>query len=116
MPWFILLGLGFLTGIAISNAWLRHHVLTLIIWISKSLRWIFSGLIWVCEWLQDELDDIDYVPQIRMPIQNQKIKEHVVEKPRKADAFNIETASQSEVLKYIHDHPEQVSVNRRGGE
>jgi hypothetical protein len=116
MPWFIILGIGFLTGFAITNAWLRHHALTLIIWISKASMWIMNGLVLGCEWLQDKFDDLDYLPNTKVQTkleQPQKIKEQKVEKPKGID---FTTATTEDVLQYIHDHPEQVSVKRKGGE
>ena len=123
MPWYIIFCVWFLSGFSITNAWLRHYVLTMIIWTCKGLRWCtkesFSGLIWLCEWTQDTFDDIDAMPIKHTIKPYQKIKHTMVEKPH-AQQFDFAHATDDELQSYIRqqlkDHPDQVTVKRRGGD
>jgi len=111
MPWYILVCIGFLIGLAITNGWLRHHTLTIIIWLCK-------GTVWCCEWVQDRFDNVAYVPQVKK-VAHQKIKEELIEKTLKPEPvmFDFETATNEEILKHVSqtfkENPKQIAVQRK---
>jgi hypothetical protein len=105
MPWFILICLGFLSGFVMFNATVRHHALTLIIWICKITRWVLSKIITISEWLQCTLDKREFQPT-KVTAKNPKPTEK---------AFDFATASNEEIYKYVQDHPEKIRVKSKGG-
>jgi hypothetical protein len=119
MPWFILVGIGILIGFCMSNATMRHHALTLIIWISKALKWGLAQLIALCEWTQDKFDDIEMVVPQPLPKSRKHSEAKQTAQPDKDTSFDWERAMKDEVYarKYVNDHPEQVhGVKHKGGE
>lgn len=108
MPWYLLIGTGFLVGLCISNAYLRHHVLTLLIWICKGLQYTMLGLIWCFEYLQDRFDDVDLPETKPTP----KVKET----PKQKTGFDWNNATDEQIKDYIRQHPEEVHAAKKGGE
>jgi hypothetical protein len=116
MPWFILTGIGILTGFCISNATMRHHALTLIIWICKSTRYAMGKTIWAAEWTQDKFDDIEMpIPQYSSKNKQQSTAKQT-EQPDKEPVFNPDKMTQQEIYDFINKHPEQVHGVKHKGE
>jgi len=112
MPWFISLGLGLLVGFSISNASIRHHALTLIIWGCKATQFILKKIIWICEWLQDKFDDVEYVaPQIIQEPKSKEEKQKQVVKIQNGvpDFSDMDTEKWH---KWFIEHPDQVSSKK----
>ena len=109
MPWYLLIGVGFLIGLCISNAYLRHHALTLMIWICKAIRITMSGLIWCFEYLQDRFDDIE------LPVKQKDVKA-IKQEPKTTKGFDFNTATEEQIMDYIRTHPEEVRSKPRGGD
>ena len=105
MAWYLLIGVGFLIGLCLSNAYLRHHALTLMIWVCKGTRITMNGLIWCFEFLQDRFDDIDIPTHVKEPA-----------KPKTTAKFDFNTATDEQIREYIQKHPEEIKVKAKGGE
>lgn len=129
MPWYIQLCLGFLLGYSIIDPKMRHHLLTLIIWSCKALRfisvWLFIiGLrlyewsILGCEWLQDHLDEIeiDYSEPIKKEFKARDIepvKVKISSPIKEKDGLpNFDTMDVDAWHKWIAAHPDQVSSKK----
>ena len=106
MAWYVLLTIGFLIGLCLSNAFIRHHSLTLVIWVFKAISIVANSIIWTCEYLQDRFGDID------IPV---KLPDAKKEQP-KTTKFDFNTATDEQIRKYIQKHPDEVKIKYRGGE
>ena len=105
MDWYLQLAIGFLIGLSLSNATVRHHALTLVIWIFKATNMVSTAIIWCCEYLQDRFDDINISTKI-----------HTTKTQNKSGKFDFNTATDEQIREYIQKHPGEVKVKVRGGE